>query len=426
MKIAILGHSPIALETALRFHFHDAALTWYVEKEAFHGFESPGLRPDAFTSDIGLGVLKTNSIHYSPKHFSWSEWTEHYEKPLIDFLRSQQEVKFEKVISVTKRFLSPKEVIPNRSRFHDLFRVIYHVNPKDFIEEQKETNPETYEKLSQEFVHSLSSTIEMYQDYDLVLDFRSDLGRASAAVSGRALGEGRHSDKTFYALNALTEAKGMRPVPELRELALIGSDSLAAEILLSLEDWLKDQRSRMFIVTTEEDPFAAFLKEANPQTAEKLQSLFRHIEDDFQKDVEVFTHKLRDWQELDDFVQVKIPKPVEPIPRLNFFSGHNVTAMDELIDRKRMFLTLEKPDFRMGKKHPENNFVDLKTIGVDRILVGHGKKDFSLVQLDQDEMGYFNLVPTRPSVEGGWEKDQATLEGIEDEIFKLFSPADSH
>ena len=426
MKIAILGHSPLALEAALRFHLHGAALTWYIDQDDFTLFKSQECTPTHFTSDLGISVLTEMGATYTPRIFSWKEWQERYERPLIDYLKAHQEIKFDEVVSVTKRFLAPREQIAGRSRFLDLFRVIHHVNPKDFIEEQKETNPETYERLTQEFINSLASTIEMYQDYDLVLDARSDLAKGSASVSGRALGEGRPTEKVLYAMDALKAAQNMEPTSDLRELALIGSDSLSAEILLALENWMKDQRSRMFIVTTEEEPYSHFTAMAAPASRGKLEELFKAIEAEFEKEIDTFTQKLREWQELDDFVQAKIPKPVEPIPRLNFFSGHNVTAIDELIDRKRMFLTLEKPEFRDGKKHPENNYLELKTVGVDKILVANAKRNDSIVQVDHEEPGFFSLLPTRPNVDCGWEKDLNRLEGIEDEIFKLFSPVDSH
>jgi hypothetical protein len=426
MKLAILGHSPLALEACLRFHLHGAALTWFIDSDDFTLFDQINARPHAFTSDLGLGVLKEMGKTYSPQTFSWKEWTENYQKPLVDYLKAHQEVRFDEVVSLTKRFLAPGEDIPGRSRFLDLFRLIYKVNPKEFIEGQKETNPETYQRLTEEFVTSLASSIEMYQDYDLVLDLRSDLGKASASAAGRALGENRTSDKVSYGLDALRISKAMKPSPELREIALVGSDSLSAEILLSLEAWLKEERSRLFVVSTEEEPFAKFLQEAQREKAQKLEALLLHMEEEFQKEIETFTHKLREWQELDDFVQVKIPRPAEPIPRLNFFSGHNVTAIDELIDRKRVFLTLEKPEFRSGKRHPENNHLDLKTVGVDHVLIGVGKKDRSQIQLDLPEKGYFELIPSRPTLSLGWENDLANVKGIEDEIFKLFSPVGAH
>jgi len=426
MKIAILGSTPIALETALRFHLHGAALTWYEDAENFFNFTSQGLNPDAYISDVGLGVLKELNLSYEASEFSWANWKSHYAKPLTDYLKAYQEVKSDEVVSITKRFLAPGEVITGRSRFLDLFRLIYKVNPKDFIEEQRESNPETYERMTEEMLKSLANTIEMFQDYDLILDMRSDLFKASASASGRALGESRASDKVSYGLEALEFSKTLRPGPDFREIGLVGSDSLSAEILLSMEDWIREKHSRLFIVTTEEEPFNNFLAVADSKTRSKLEKLFQDIDHEFELEVDSFTKKLREWQELDDFVQVKIPRPAEPIPRLNYFSGHNVSAIDELIDRKRMFMTLEKPEFRDGKKHPENNHLDLKTIGVDHILVGHTKKNLEVLTLDHNEAGFFALIPTRPNVEGGWSKDLAQLEGIEDEIFKLFSPASSH
>ena len=426
MKLAILGNSPLALETALRFHLHGSALTWYVDADDLSGFNSMEISPEHFISDLGRGVLKEIGITYQPKKFNWKNWEEDYQRPLINYLKSHQEIKTDEVISVTKRFLAPGEEIKGRSRFLDLFRVIYRVNPKDFIEEQKEANLETYKRLTEEFINSLASSIEMYQDYDLILDLRNDLSRASAAASGRALGENRNSDKVSFALEALKVAHSFKPGPELREIALIGSDSLAAEILLAMEDWIKESRSRLFIATTEADPFSHFLSQGNILTVQKLTELFHFIDQEFEREIATFTQKLREWQELDDFVQVKYPRPAEPIPRINYFSGHNVTAMDELIDRKRMFLTLEKPEFREGKKHPENNNLDLKTIGVDHILIAHAQKNQRLIELDANEPGYFNLTPTRPNLKEGWVNDLTKLEGIEDEIFKLFSPAGGH
>jgi hypothetical protein len=426
MKLAIIGRSPIALEAALRFHLHGASLTWFVDEDDVTLFRSTDLAVDAFTSDVGKGILAEMSEIYQPNRFSWKEWCESYERPLMNYLRAHQEIRNDEVVSITKRFLAPREEIQGRSRFLDLFRVIFKVNPKDFIEEQKDSNPETYKRLSDEFINSLATSIEMYQDYDLILDISSDLKKASASISGRALGEGRKSAKVHYALDGLRFATALKAQEGIRELALIGSDSLSAEILLSLEEWLKEERSNLFIVTTEEEPFKQFLEKAETKTGNSLKLLIDRMEKEFKHQVDFFLEKLRSWQELDDFVQAKIPRPSEPVPRLSFFSGHNVTAIDELIDKRRLFLTLEKPEFREGKLHPENNALDLKTIGVDEILVGHGKKMKECCILDPLEKGFFELTPEKPNMMSAWEKDLSKLEGIENEIFKLFSPVDVH
>ncbi len=430
MKLAILGSSPIALEAALRFHEHEASLTWFCNGSSYYEglFESEHLPHDALISETGLRILKGMEKSYNAETFSFNNWKENYFNPLRDFLSTTQVVKIHEPLSVTKRFLAPRELPKNSSRFSDLFRIIYSVDPEAFIETQKETDPEIYKKLSEEHVGSLKSQIEMFEDFDLVIDLREKSLSSSLAPTGRALGEKRaNPEKVISGLETLKGAKRWIQDESKRELALIGSDSLAAEVLLTLKEWLEDPRNRMFLITTEEEPFAAFLKDSNPGSKEKLEALFKDAEERLQKDFDEFHGKLREWQELDDFVKVKKPRPAEPIPQLNFFSGHNLTAIDELIDKNRLFVTLEKPEFREGKKHPENNLVELKTLGVDGIL---GTLNLMAPEirtgLQNDETGYFDRDGKLPNEKSFWENELNCLKDIENAIFNLFSPAQPH
>src|SRR5690606_35661524 len=97
-----------------------AALTWYEDSENFYHFTSQALAPDAYISDLGLGILKELNLNYDASEFSWEKWKSHYAKPLTDYLKAYQEVKSDEVVSITKRFLGPGETIPGRSRFLDL------------------------------------------------------------------------------------------------------------------------------------------------------------------------------------------------------------------------------------------------------------------------------------------------------------------
>jgi hypothetical protein len=429
MKLAIIGSSPIALEAALRFHEHEAALTWFLTGSCFYEgqFTSPELDPLALTSETGLRILKTLEKTYAPKVFSYEEWKTHYFEPLRNMLASTQVVKAHEPVSITKRFLAPDEK-GTKSRFFDLFRIIFTVDPKTFIESQKETDPEMYKKLSEEHVGSLKSSIEMFEDFDLVMDLREGTTSSSLAPTGRALGEKRaNPEKVISGLSTLNEAKNWSANDSKRELALIGSGALAAEVLIHFKNWLSDPRNRMFLITTEEEPFATFLKDANSETKKSLEKVFTEVEVRLQQDFDEFHGKLREWQELDDFVKVKKPRPAEPIPQLNFFSGHNLTAIDELIDKNRLFVTIEKPEFRNGKKHPENNLVDLKTLGVDGIL-GTLNLESSEIKtgLENDETGFFEIKGSLPNQKEYWEKDLKRLKEIEDAIFNLFSPAQPH
>lgn len=419
MKVAILGRSFIALEAALRFHAHGAAITWFNQEEEIYPNESIQVDWKEATSELGAKFLGKEFTH-----LTYPEWMATYFRPLEELLmREGQRVKPYSVLSISKRYLAPHEEIPGRSRFYDLFRVIYEVDPKDFINEQKEVDVAVYERLNEEVVQSLQSKIEMYEDMDLVIDCREPSLPCSLNISGRALGEKRIKEG-YLLYGGEAWARSLGDKNQLREVAIVGSDSLAALMMLNFSEWLDDSRTRLFIVSHEETPFKKFLETARPEVSQKMIQFFEKAELEFKNATQTFMTKLREWQSLDDFVQVKIPRPVEPIPRLVFFMGHNATAIDQLIDNKRVFLTLETSNFRKSKTQTENNLLELKTIGVDCVLVGNGFKDEETV-LTQDEVGHFRIRPASLLMKNNWQKDLGELNDIENTIFKLFSPAES-
>lgn len=431
MKLAILGSSPIALEAAVRFHLHGASLTWFnFDEVEYESHFQNVLNSNDYTSEGGLELLSSAGFKYvAPKNFDYKFWKDQYFAPLAALLQNEHRLRPHEVVSVTKRFLAPDEQITGKTRFLDLFRVIFQVNPQEFIKEQEANNPETFERLSKELVDSLQTNLEMYEDFDLVLDLRKSVDTRSLSINGRALGEARVSrDQLKYGFDALTLAKEIVQDPQdRRELALIGSGNLAAEILTTLGDWLKDPCSRLFVVSGEAWPFQKFTEEGEATSVKKLKDLFDYMDGEFQNEITEFHNKLREWQELDDFVQAKKPKPAEPIPRLVFFSGHNAAAVDQLIDKRRLFLTLEKPDFREGLRQPENNPLELKTIGADQILVANElHKPKIEVTLAPQEVGFYTLAVALPNEKDAWSKDLEKFKGIEHEIFKLFSPAGAH
>lgn len=424
MKLAILGSSPIALEAALRFHLHGASLTWFNFEEVEYESYFPVLK-DHYVSEAGKQLL--GSEFRAPVDFH--SWKADYYNPLMELMKKEQKIRPHEVVSVTKRYLAPFEELQGKSRFIDLFRVIFEMNPVDFIKEQEANNPETFQRLTEELKTSLQTKLEMFEDFDLVLDLRRASAPASLSITGRALGESRiPKDHIKYGFESLSMARLInQEAGNVREIILIGSGEVAAEIVVSLSDWLKDNRSRLFVVSEESWPFEKYLKHGEKAQADKLNDVLIYMEGEFEKEVEEFHHKLREWQGLDDFVQAKMSKPVEPIPRLVYFSGHNATAVDMLVDRRRLFLTLEKPDFREGNKQADNNGLELKTIGADRIFVANKNQKPRLdTHLVPDETGYFDFECTLPNIAGAWSKDLEKLKGIENEIFKLFSPAGTH
>ncbi len=405
MKLAVLGSSSLALETTLRFHAHGASITWFQTTE----------NQD---KDLGTSALGWETLNKAPMILKTeNEWITYYAAPLSLILKESQQLRACDVVSISKRFLKPGEEIKGKSRFHDLFRIIFQVNPSEFVETQKITDPQMYERLSQEMVESLQSTLEMYEDFDLVIDLRRATVPTSLNENGRALGENRVSeDKISSGERLLSDLDNLMVNTDVREMILVGSGEMAMLAMIKLNTWVKNPSHRLFVVTSEEQPFEKILKVTDQKNKTDFENMMNEVQALWEREMNSFHEKLREWQALDDFVQAKKPRPTEPIPQVNFFSGHNVSGVDQLIDRKRLFVTLEKPDFREGKWHPENNILDLKTLGVDQVLKATPLKRADILHFPENEQGYFPLTPEK------FESDILKIKGMEDEIFKLFSP----
>ena len=426
MKVAILGHNPVGLELALFFDQIGASVVWMgtnLDLDRYDSFYRQGLDLSLLTGEHGLLRLGKNQ-----SFDSFEDYFRKYFKPLAETLKQTQDIKLVDIESVNKRFLRTEEEIKGRSRFLDLFRIRYSMDPKEFVEAQKNNNPEVYERMTAEIIQSLQTKVEMYEDVDLVINALERLTPRSLGTNGDALGEKRiQSEKLVYGDQALASIAKLQEDDEIREVIIVGSGEQAALGLVELHPWLvKVPSARIFVVSAEEDPFTA-LKDSSPALYEKVHAVLFQQEAEYKDESDEFLSKLREWQELEDYIKAKKPRPAEPIPRLVFFSGHSVTAVDQLIDKKRLFLTLEKPDFREGHKQPDNNVIELKTIGADKILVLSGSQKKSVSSsLRVDEKGYFDIE--MPSI---WDQHRKTklkkiVDEIEYEISRLFSPSSPH
>ncbi len=426
MKVAVLGHNPVGLELALFFDQIGASVVWMGsadDLDKYDIFHRPGFDLSLLTGELGLARLGKN---LSFENFE--DYFQKYYRPLAEYLQHAQELKSVEIESVNKRFLRPEEEISGRSRFLDLFRIRYSIDPKDFVEQQKNSNPEVYERLTNEMVHSLQSRVEMYEDVDMVINALERRSPRSLGTNGSALGEGRiQSEKLLYGETALKSIDELTKNNDVREVAIIGSGEQAALGLIDLYPWLKATPSaRIFIMSAEANPFEG-IKDLSGDLYSKVSTVLNEMDNEYQSESTEFLNQLREWQELEDYIKVKKPRPSEPIPRLVFFSGHSVTAVDQLIDKRRLFVTLEKPDFREGLKQSDNNIIELKTIGADQILVlGGSQKKKVDSTLRSNEVGYFNIE--MPSI---WDQSRktklkTTKDEIEYEINRLFSPAHPH
>ena len=152
-----------------------------------------------------------------------------------------------------------------------------------------------------------------------------------------------------------------------------------------------------------------------------------------------FEKDLHHWRDLEPHIKAKTPQPVEPRSQINFLTGYNVSALDRLLDREGLFVTLEMSPFREDY-NPEKEMV---TLAADTILVATGHyKDPTLFKgllTKYDEMRKYPLSEKAETSESGFyiigatkraHNDRYSLEDglkdidlIEKDILKFFSRA---
>jgi hypothetical protein len=329
---------------------------------------------------------------------------------------------------VTKRFLLPSQIPKNRSRFADLFRVTYQVNPEGVINQGLVDQPEVYEKLSQEFLSSLKSRLDFFEDFDVVIDGSQKQVNHHLGPGGPAVGESRLREGTVYFSDQMTEYK--KALETVQEVAVIGDGAEAAKVVTNILDWWRDPTKRIFLVSLSAIPFESFFKESSQQI-EKVKEMMMISEREIAADKKEYEQKMAEWNELDDFVKVKKTKPELAIPRLVIFSGHILTAVDQLVDKSRSFLTIEVSPWGESLVQQENSELDLKTIGVDLIIgaTGTSREWSRFYGLDllksadgsdsrqsdgsHPEIGFFTL---------GYEDNKKRREAIMNHLTNLFSP----
>lgn len=333
-------------------------------------------------------------------------------------------------LQVSKRFLLAGQKPATQSRFADLFRVSFQVNPEPMIEQGLTEQPDVYQKLSQEFVASLKSQLEMFEDVDVVIDASPGVGRRELGPGAPAIGESRLREGTVAYGDEQDSWSAW--ADQAQEIAVVGDGAQAARVLTGLKTWWQQPNKRIFHISATATPFEKFFTEDHGELSQQLAEFLAMANHEHQEAVKTWQVALSAWQELDDFIKAKKPMPEQPIPRLVVFSGHIVSAVDQLVDKTRSFLTIETSPFVTGLVQPENNGLELKTIGVDKIIGATGTRraheKFAGLALrlsadlktsldpqgKHEEVGFFTLSAETPTA------------GILRELQQLFSPKGSN
>lgn len=260
-----------------------------------------------------------------------------------------------KILRVHKRFLSINEM-PNSGRLADLFRIVFEQNPSDEIATQMQgDNKQIFEKLTDFEMDYLKSRFESFEDFDLIID--TNRARYAGMDGVPSIGE------STLDLN-YSEYEWIFPESSGLEIAIVGEAHSHKENIHKLVDWLiaGEGRNRVFYIT----------ENGNPLDDNTYQESLKKLEDFESTRANVFLKKLNDWEKLEDYEKVKIPKPEDPIPTLVYFSGHNITAISKLSDQDRLYITCEIPAWRKVDKGLDNSRRSLKTIAVDELKVCQG------------------------------------------------------
>lgn len=401
MKLAVLGQGPLAVHSALQFHHLGAEVTIY-KKDSFGGNLYLLLKkyPDfkfsetweELTTELGRQLSQSKIADLKNKPTIKEYWNEYFQ-PLVEKSELFQIAKTAEVKRVHKRFLSKKENIPGRTRLHDLFRVVYTLDPKDSILKQVEEFPEAFDQLGSEVVSSLSESVEGFHDYDLVIDARGKFVHPNpmGASNAFALNEERLNNPNivFYGKDFLVKSPDFS---QAKHIALVGSGESVALSLLQLKNWfIKNVNVRLYLFCDETRPFENI---SNTWMQNSLKNFFDETSRGFEEAKDNFEKAIREWRDLEDFEKAKIQKPVEPVSRLLIFPGFSVTAIDKLLDREGVFITAERASFREGAGMSEEQEA-IKTVPADFIIVGKGYrtdiKDQLNSGLSDDEPGYYDL-----------------------------------
>lgn len=348
MKIAICGAGPSAIEAARRIY--DLGADFKIFSSSF----------------LGGSNSKTRELDENYPLTSIQEESDFLNDRFVQC----------RVLRVHKRFLARDEDIEGRGRMHDLFRVVYEKAPM-------KPDENMIKDLDPNIVKDLYESYESFEDFDFVINaFESFEFPNKSGVSGLGcLNEYRmnENDPIYYGLKEMNQF--LKKANEVEDIVIIGSGKWSAFALSLLAI-----NKKIRIVTTESEAFNQFFKEDHSYLKEKLKNVLNENECQFNKEIEQYQVKLRDWNELESYEKAKVPRPIIPTKNIEFYEGYNIISLDKLSDRPHeIFVSAERPSFR-GEENFKTFFA--KCVGV---FTGHDKNKFDVSALRDQEPGYYKL-----------------------------------
>ena len=194
---------------------------------------------------------------------------------------------------------------------------------------------------------------------------------------------------------------------EIGSLLLSGDSRNLGKWLEELKCWLNaDQKNIIHLVLPKGETTQSICKH-NVTAGEILQQNQQEMEEE----AKLVEQKLKEWNEMEDYVRVKYPRPQARPPKIQVYENVGIVSIDRLDDHQDYFVSLEVYD---NFKTPASN--EIKTLGAHQIINAYEKKfDSSVYEfLSSNEDGLYIV------------KMEQTSEKIFDEVFqdiqKFFSP----
>jgi len=307
-----------------------------------------------------------------------AEWSQkNIDQQLLNWAHEAGILRQGEVVRVHKRILNREQDFSNKSRLHDLFRVVYKADFSKDLLKQREENPELFEKLDRELVNSLQGTLENFDDFDIVINASGTYSQPKFAGPAGEKSLNEDLSQNFYGLEALEKIEQAKAH---QKIVIVGSGTLAAMAMLKLENWLATDLNReLHIITTEVPPFSKLKKEW-PLLYKKVEVMIDRYYHLWLENTENYRRDVHAWREMEEHLRAKSAIPQEPQSQLMIRPEFQLMAFDLLSDRSGIFVTAESI---------KDNDV-LVTIACDQVLVFTGHQQN--IKMDQQLRTERNLA----------------------------------
>ena len=410
MKVAIIGSGPLGLESALHLLSLEAEVVLFSDGnkggsvaricELVHDLplwdswnQATSKLGRDFSGKSFLGNEKISNLDY----------LENYFLPIYEKLKELSVVREVVVDRVTKTVLKKSETPKSSSRLADLFRVTFRMNTKDLVKMQKDANEQVFEGMNEQLLASLKRSIEMSEDFDVVIDARgSNHVNPIGSANSYCLNEKYFNTKS----NFLVGIPGIEQLEDIRSKAknitICGEELLSSFWIYLLKDWIfEDSGRQLFIISENKDIANQLGQTGNDQVDTCVQAILEKNNIQIQKSAKSLENAIKKWEKLEDYERVKVPKPQEEKPKIEFYAGFSTISIDQMEGNNCFFLTMEpKRDLESHLTHEyfvktlsTDYIVNANNVSLENSIFSHLQTNFDLDNLEASKDGFLHPEP---------------------------------